>query len=403
MTEPTPNTDETGLLNIDDVVAAAASLLGARLGGEPELFEPVDLGGSGRSLVVRVRVAPNPFLSDRSVVVKQLPADEGDGLTMSFVREVVAYQYTTTLPEDVRPGPMLLAYDIERRILVISDIGDGDNFAEIFASGNQDARRRALNLLGHALGRMHAGTFDSEQAMHTLSNRMRTRLNLPQETQVSADRTVAQGVGTGLALLQKTKLDIPLEFMHYAENAQRRLVKGRHRAFTPFDLSPDNIIFSNKVHFLDYEWAGFRDVTFDIAAVLAGFPQYLEADPLGDEEAEDFLGAWRSDLRGVWPGVDDEPRLHERVLTALVGWSLLSMTVAAFGSPHAAKYTEGIEVDEIDSFVDAHTLDTEEQRVDLIDTFRALVAFAAKGTENRHQIVTDFASSVVAYLEARSN
>lgn len=401
MTESPHNTEESGLLNIDDVVVAAANLLGARLGGEPELFEPVDLGGSGRSLVVRVRVAPNPFLADRSVVIKQLPADEGDGLTMSFVREVVAYQYTTTLPEDVRPGPMLLAYDINRRILVISDIGDGDNFADIFASGNVDARRRALNLLGHALGRVHAGTFDSEQSMRTLTNRMHTKLDLPAESHVSADHTIANGVGVGLQLLQKTNLDIPVEFMHYAENAQRRLVKGRHRAFTPFDLSPDNIVFSSRVHFLDYEWAGFRDVTFDVAAVLAGFPQYLEAEPLTDDEAQDFLNAWRSDLRGVWPGVDDDQRLHERVLTALVGWSLISVTVAAFGSPHAAQYTKGVPPVDIDNFVDAHSLDQEDQRIDLMDTFQALATFAEKGSEQRHQVITEFASRVVAYLEAR--
>ena len=107
-------------------VNAAASVLAARFGGTPELSHAEDLGGSGASLVLRCRVSPNPFLQERTVVIKQLPqfvrtnneqsdlhADE-----LALIREIVAYQYTNTLPEQVRPGPLLLAYDVDQLSLI---------------------------------------------------------------------------------------------------------------------------------------------------------------------------------------------------------------------------------------------------------------------------------------------
>ncbi len=48
--------------------------------------------------------------------------------------------------------------------------------------------------------------------------------------------------------------------------------------------------------FLDYEWAGYRNVGFDVACVIAGVPQFLFARPISDEEAEIFISAWQRHL-----------------------------------------------------------------------------------------------------------
>lgn len=95
------------VLNIDSALGSATHLLANRFGGTPELTHPEDLGGSGDSLVIRVRVTPNPFLQERTVVIKQLPpvAEDADSseATAALIREVVAYQYTNTLAEGTAP------------------------------------------------------------------------------------------------------------------------------------------------------------------------------------------------------------------------------------------------------------------------------------------------------------
>lgn len=87
------------MLSIDTVLERAAHLLGRRFGGTPELTHPEDLGGSSDSLVLRAKVTPNPFLQERSLVIKQLPAvaegtPEEAEANAAMIREVVAYQYT---------------------------------------------------------------------------------------------------------------------------------------------------------------------------------------------------------------------------------------------------------------------------------------------------------------------
>ena len=151
--------------SVESTVEAATHVLATRFGGTPELSDPQDLGGSGSSMVLRCRISAEPFLQERTVVIKQLPREsesagsDGNGFgpdALGMLREVVAYQYTNTLAESVRPGPVLLAYDIEQRLLVLSDAGDGTNFTDVLTLHDSKSRTGALRKLGRSLGKMHA-------------------------------------------------------------------------------------------------------------------------------------------------------------------------------------------------------------------------------------------------------
>ena len=93
---------------ISEVVQAAEKLLTRRTGAPVTLADPVDLGGSGLSTVLRVRVAANPFSLPRTLVLKQLPRTGGVGHVdfrgaetdeeVAFLREAVSYQFATALP-----------------------------------------------------------------------------------------------------------------------------------------------------------------------------------------------------------------------------------------------------------------------------------------------------------------
>ena len=76
---------------VDSVVKDAETLLSARFGGTPVLSDPEVLTGQSNALVVRVRVATNPFMQERTVVVKQIPTmtegvDPADCQTCDQVR-----------------------------------------------------------------------------------------------------------------------------------------------------------------------------------------------------------------------------------------------------------------------------------------------------------------------------
>jgi hypothetical protein len=121
--------------HITGAVQAAERLLAARAGSPVSLADPQDLGGSGRTEVVRVRVAQNPFSGDRTLVIKVL----GDGDAISgeaFIREVASYKYATALPTESRPGPALIAFDLRARVLVLSDLGDGRSMTELLGSND---------------------------------------------------------------------------------------------------------------------------------------------------------------------------------------------------------------------------------------------------------------------------
>lgn len=387
----------SGLLTIDNVLETASELLGARFGGQPELYDPEDLGGMSTALVIRVRVAPNPFLQHRSVVVKQLPAGNPTEPDTAFLREIVAYQFATSLPEDVRPGPELLAYDVDQHILVLSDCGDAETLAEVMASDNSELTLRAFRALGTALGRMHLGTTTREDGFNTLLRRMWTKHGFSSEDSHLRDRGIVHAINFGIDVFEGSNIPVPPGVRSLATDAANRVEKGTHRSFTPFDLAPDNILLANKVQFLDYEWAGFRDVLFDVASVVAGFPLHTSSSRPSREATEVFTRAWREEVRGTWYRALDESRMNSLIAAALVGWIMISASVCFFGSPIEALAAgrEGM------AEAKAELRGTAKQLQDLANTASALVQFAELCDDTRAEAATQFATTAIAFVEQR--
>jgi hypothetical protein len=151
------------VLSIDDALASATHLLGSRFGGTPELTHPENLGGSGDSLVIRVKVSPNPFLQERTVVIKQLPpvtAGE-NGRPSDADAEAIwgADPRGGGLPVHQHPrrgAPPRAAAARPRHRLPSSwcspTAGDGRNYSDILATDDDTDRAAALRKLGRALG-----------------------------------------------------------------------------------------------------------------------------------------------------------------------------------------------------------------------------------------------------------
>ncbi|MBN9643396.1 phosphotransferase [Corynebacterium mendelii] len=410
----------------DEIVGIAEELLTNRFGGTQNLTDPEDLGGLGTAKVLRCRVAPSPFLQARSVVLKFVPLSGDLFDDAALVREVVSYQFTTSLPTTARPGPELLAYDIDRRILVIGDAGDGETFDSLLQDADPAERMKLIRLLGRAIGSMHAATADREEHFDILFNRMLTKYPDTADIHRLRDQTLLAAVDRGLQLVTAAGIPVPEIVTAFAIDAKRRLSSGRHRAFTPFDLSPDNILMAGTPQFLDYEWAGFRDAAYDVACVVGGFPQYLFANPLSDAEAEAFIAAWVGEVKDIWPNVTNPVRLRARIITALIGWALSSIAYLYHGS--MAQMVQEMEISlrrhpddpsavpDMDHLAMATATDDDEDvlagsllhdmgedgqlaRRDLHETFSALSRLAARGGDPRFAPVKEFADTVLARLE----
>lgn len=304
-----------------EVLTAAEALLGRRAGSTVSLRDPEELGGAGRSTVVRARLLDNPLADDRTVVIKMLT---DDAPAAPFQREVAAYQYATALPNASRPGPQLIASDPAARMLVLTDLGDGRPMPELLGE-DVETVRRGVSAWGQALGRTHAATVGGEDDFIALLSRTvgaESRLG-PNEVLTQA-RAARDGAS---ALAERLGIALPAPIADNLAAGCQLFVDGDLRAFSPADVGPENILINcDGVQFMDYEWGAFRDASLDVAYALVTFPGNLgEATvALRAELEKDLVDAWRSEVQGLWPIVRRDRDLHARLLIARTLWVWLS-------------------------------------------------------------------------------
>lgn len=310
---------------MDEVVDAAEQLLKRRTGAPVRLADVTDLGGGGDSVVLRVRVSENPFSLPRTLVLKQvlrgnrqLAAGEIDE---SFRREAVSYQFSNSLSAQHRPGPELVAYDLDARLLVLSDLGDAPAMGELLARRDTAEVTHSLMALAQSLGRMHSNTYGREDDYVTLLHRTAGVDNAHPLTE-----QVSRAIDEVPTLLQEVlAVRVPDDVCETAEAGRQLFGGGGFRAFSTADLCPDNILVNEGgVKFLDYEWGGFRDATLDISYALTAFPTCLCALELSLEQVEEMVEAWRAEVVSVFPQLRDDSVLYSRLLAAMVMWLWLS-------------------------------------------------------------------------------
>lgn len=315
-----------------EVVSAAQQLLTKRMGASVKLSEPTELSGSGRTTVLRVRVAENSFSLPRTLIVKQVRGAVTDpknvtitpgvaGVDSAFLRETVSYQFTTALGRDQRPGPYLIAHSLPDRLLVLSDLGENTKLTHVLRSGAEPATRNALMAFAQALGRMHAATVGREPDFVALLRRASVTHRVDGVAQ-QAEMAIDEVPGM---LRRELDIEVPDEVAVQVAQAARLFTGGRFRAFSSSDLCPDNVILNDEgARILDYEWGGFRDATLDIAYALVSFPGCLCDLELSRERAAQMVEAWRAEVVGVWPALADDDLLTEKILEARLIWVWLT-------------------------------------------------------------------------------
>jgi hypothetical protein len=301
---------------VEDTVRAAERLLAKRFGSRIALVDPQDLGGSERSIVLRVRVGETPFALPRTMVLKRYLASGA-----SFVREAVSYQLFTALAEDDRMCPELFAHDGEMRLLVIEDLGRAPTLAEKLRGADARVAERALLSWARSLGKLHATTAGREADFDALGRRLTTI--------AQKDPLVEQGQHAleELPTLLAAKLGVatPTAVLARAEQSTRMLAAPGHRAFSPSDSCPDNnLLTSRGVRFLDFEGGCIRSILVDAACLRVPFATCWCANRLPRGMTEAMLAAWRAEVRAMWPDLDDDAVLMPALLDAQLFWVWLA-------------------------------------------------------------------------------
>ena len=293
---------------------AAQRLLSRRAGADVLLDQPEDLGGSGRSVVARARMAHNPFSSRRSVVVKQYLGELGS--FDPFRYEVASCQLFNTLPQHDRPSPMIIAHDPEQRILVLEDLGRSSTLLDKLFGPDQETASRCLLSWARALGRMQAATAGREDDFGALLRRQGEKAR----RDPVAEQTRA--ALAGLPDLLHDVLGVDAGAARSEAQATARLLGGtRFRAFSPADLCPDNnLVTSLGVRFVDFEWGCFRDVVLDAAYFRVPFPACPASFALPPGMAARMQRAWRTEVTQVWPELESSEFLEPRLLDAHLLW-----------------------------------------------------------------------------------
>jgi hypothetical protein len=298
-------------------LAAAERLLTRRAGASVVLADPEDLGGSGRSVVARARVERNPFSLPRTIVVKHYLGRPEPHRPDPFHYEVASCQLFTAMPMESRPSPVIIAYDVEARLLVLEDLGRSSTLADKLFGPDPAAARHCLLSWARALGRMQAATAGREHDFGALLRRLGEKA---WRDPVADD---ARAALAGCADLLRSSLGVPVPAAALAEaHDTARLLGGtRYRAFSPSDTCPDNnLVTSRGVRFVDFEGGCFRDVALDAAYFRVPFPGCEATFALPPGIGETMLEAWRTEVCPVWPDLDEPAVLERRLLDAQLLW-----------------------------------------------------------------------------------
>ncbi|WP_026917827.1 hypothetical protein [Gordonia shandongensis] len=312
---------------ITSVLDVAAGVLAKRAGTAVHLDDPEDLGGSGRTAVLRARVIDNPVSLDRTVVVK---AFDEETPAAQVLREIASYRYATALPTQSRPGPQLLASDLDARVLVLTDLGNGRSMVEVLGSDDPDDVERGVSAWGQALGRMHAATLGGDEDFATLLRISGKSVKGSVRKAVAAGGGVRDEAAAAFAafddVTRQLGVDLPTDARDLLGEGLALFDDGDFRAFSPADVGPENILLNGDgIKFMDYEWGEFRDATLDVAYAQATFPARLSVDVVGHRpELETALSdAWRAEVKPLWPSMTDRG-LENRILKARTLWVWLS-------------------------------------------------------------------------------
>ncbi|MFC8720678.1 hypothetical protein [Kitasatospora sp. NPDC057198] len=279
------------------VLVSAARLLGT------DLSEPVDLGGSRRTSVLRCRTGDG-----RSVVVKAYTG--GPDALRAFTAEAAGLTLGLA-------GPRLLAVDPESPLLVLEDLGAAPTLADLLLGEDPRAARVGLLTWARGLGRLAAGSVGRQEELTSLWRKFDTGMPTWAE-----QPWIAENAARFPEVLAAAGVPVPAGLP--TELAAVGVAGGEaYPAFTPGDTCPDNnLLTADGLRLLDFEAACFQSVFLTAAYCRMPFSSCWCVFDLPPGLARRVENAYRDKVVPVYPELADDARWEAGMRDAVAVWTV---------------------------------------------------------------------------------
>ena len=289
---------------MDDLLAAASDALGV------VLSQPVELGGSERSAVLRCRKPDG-----RTVVVKSYPRTLMGA--ESYTNEAAGLAFTS----EIGAGPRLLAASPRARLVVMTDLGSGPSLADVLLTGPADAAASALLGWARACGELAVATAgrQDELAKMTAAHRIAPA--------ASHDHWLQRRLGEIPALLAGLEIPAPPGLAADLARVASILLPGQYEVFSPGDICPDNnLLTGGGIRFIDYESAEFHSGFLDAAYLTMPFSTCWCVFRLPDDLVRSAETAYRDLVSTIHPDLASDAVWRPGLRLAMAAWTLHAMT-----------------------------------------------------------------------------
>lgn len=282
---------------MDQILRAASALLGR------QLTDPVDLGGSSRSSVLRCRTA-----AGGTVIVKAF-TDAAES-RRAFTAEAAG------LALDLG-GPELLAVDRDFPLLVMEDLGTAPTLADLLLGTDPKAAERGLLEWARGLGRLSAAGASRRAEFEQLWARYDQGLpSWEHEPWITRNAAELPGVLAAAGVEPAPGLA--------AELARIGTAGGeRYPGFTPGDTCPDNnLLTAEGLRLIDFEAACFLSVFLTAAYCRMPFATcWCVFRPPPDLAAE-VERTFRAEVVASYPELAEEACWQQGMAEALAVWTV---------------------------------------------------------------------------------
>lgn len=263
-----------------------------------------------------------------------------------FQNEIAALRFLTELGTSV--APRLIAAGDAAGILVMEDLGTGASLEDVLFQRDADAATKALVAFAIALGEMHAATANNEDDYY----RQRRVLGADD---VRADRwgIFEHPIGT---LWEKVRSIVaerpelpqpPVDIDHEVFEITGILEHpGPWLVLSNGDPCPANTRLADgkfRLHFLDFEHAGYHHALLDLTSLHLPFPACPCWSRLPQKVAAEAIAAYRQTFAAHYPPVLEDDVYYPQLAATCMAWTIQRLTGLpkrdVFDEPHPVGFS----------------------------------------------------------------
>lgn len=254
----------------ETIALRATTVLQRTWKGIFHLEHPTLVSDRGRNDVLRYRVQGTATLP-QSVIVKRVqnPLDPIRGLT-----EWASLAFLSQLADEHPVAPHFFGGDREHLLFVMEDLGEEGSLEQILHSHDSSRATSMLCTLARQMGRLHATTMGKEHRFERLCEDL-SLARVPSRFQ-EAERWLADCHKVEdwcRELSYRPPTGFEQVCLHIAETFTR---PGEFLALTHGDPAPtNNQLRGSTVYLVDFEYAGYRHVLYDLTGwnILCPLPK----------------------------------------------------------------------------------------------------------------------------------